>query len=106
MQLRRDLDRYLPSLKELQLKEEKLRKKMLADGLTGLGVSQAFELGERASTEYVELSSHLWRDTDKWPRRSRISEIEKEVLKLATKLDVTLGKPPPLQGQSVPSDER
>ncbi|EKM59400.1 uncharacterized protein PHACADRAFT_114086 [Phanerochaete carnosa HHB-10118-sp] len=76
----RELDRLLPSLKELQHKEEKLRKKMLADGVSGLGVSQAFELGERASSE-----------------RARIGDIEKEVLKLATKLDVTLGKPPSLQ---------
>ena len=43
----------MPNLKELQQKEERLRKKMLADGSTGLGVSQAFELGERASAGYV-----------------------------------------------------
>ena len=55
VQLRRELDRLLPSLKELQQKEEKLRKKMLEGGVSGLGVSQAFELGERASSEYVHL---------------------------------------------------
>ncbi|GJE84496.1 nucleoporin nup82 [Phanerochaete sordida] len=76
-QLHRELERLLPSLKELQLKEAKLRRQMLADGMSGLGVTQAFELGERASSE-----------------RAKIHDIEKEVLKLATKLDVTLGKPP------------
>lgn len=53
LQLRRELDRLLPSLKDLGQKEEKLRKKMLADGITGLGVTQAFQFGERASSEYV-----------------------------------------------------
>ena len=58
-QLRRELDRLMPSLKELRQKEETLRQKMLANGTAGLGVSQAFELGERASTEYVQISISL-----------------------------------------------
>ena len=59
-QLRRELDRLMPSLKELRQKEETLRQKMLANGTAGLGVSQAFELGERASTEYVQISISLF----------------------------------------------
>lgn len=85
--LSRDIERLLPSLKELQHKEEKLRKVMLADGVSGLGVSQAFELGERASTE-----------------RAKINDIEKEVLKLAAKLDVTVGKPPSMSEEEHGTD--
>ena len=48
-QLRRELNRTLPALQELTLKESKLKKRRTG----GLGVSQAFEFGERASVEYV-----------------------------------------------------
>ena len=42
----------LPNLKELHEKEERIRKK-LADHQESLGVSQAFELGERSNAELV-----------------------------------------------------
>jgi hypothetical protein len=35
------------------VKEERLREKLLSEGSTRLGVSQAFQFGERASMEYV-----------------------------------------------------
>ncbi|PSR71800.1 hypothetical protein PHLCEN_2v12301 [Hermanssonia centrifuga] len=77
--LRREFDRLLPSLKELQAKEERIKKRT-AEGTTGLGFSQAFEYGERSNAERV-----------------KIGRLENDLTKLATRLDVTLGKPPPLQ---------
>lgn len=52
LQLQREYDRLLPSLKEL-LKQETERKKKLAENNRGLGFSQAFELGERSNNECV-----------------------------------------------------
>ncbi|TCD66933.1 hypothetical protein EIP91_000711 [Steccherinum ochraceum] len=74
--LRRELDRMLPNLKELHEKEERIKRK-LADHQEHLGVSQAFELGERSNAE-----------------RAKISSIEAEISRLAEKLDISLGRPP------------
>lgn len=52
LQLQREYDRLLPSLKEL-LKQETEHRKRLAENKQGFGVSQAFELGERSNSEYV-----------------------------------------------------
>lgn len=49
VQLKREYDRLLPSLKDVQ-KQEADRKK-LANGNQALGLSQAFELGERSTQE-------------------------------------------------------
>ncbi|EPQ59331.1 hypothetical protein GLOTRDRAFT_55221 [Gloeophyllum trabeum ATCC 11539] len=77
--LQREYDRLLPSLKELQRREAE-RKRREAEKNQGLGLSQAFELGERSSEE-----------------RARISALEEEILQLSSRLDVALGPPPPLK---------
>ncbi|CCM04850.1 uncharacterized protein FIBRA_07043 [Fibroporia radiculosa] len=81
--LRREVDRLLPQLKELKGKERE-RKRRLAEDREALGVSQAFELGKRSNAERV-----------------RINSIEDEILNLAARLDVTLGRPPSSQSQSL-----
>ncbi|KAI0952617.1 hypothetical protein AcV7_008361 [Taiwanofungus camphoratus] len=78
-QLHREMERLLPDLKEMKERE---RKRRLAESQESLGVSQAFELGKLSNEEGV-----------------RIGDIEKEILKLADRLDVTLGRPPSLQDQ-------
>ncbi|KAI0082558.1 hypothetical protein K474DRAFT_1655355 [Panus rudis PR-1116 ss-1] len=83
--LRREYERMLPALKELQAKEERIKMK-LSEKQQTIGVSQAFELGERSNAE-----------------RAKISRLEDEILRLAQRLDVSLGRPPPLEGQN---DER
>ncbi|KAF4574789.1 hypothetical protein EYR36_006139 [Pleurotus pulmonarius] len=77
--LERDLKRLMPRLKALAEKEKQLNDKQ-PSSQQGVGFSQAFELGERSSQE-----------------RAKILEAEKEILLLASKLDVSLGQPPPLQ---------
>lgn len=52
VQLKREYERIMPSLKDVIAKEEQ-RRKLGADDSRSLGVSQAFELGERSTTEYV-----------------------------------------------------
>ncbi|TFK55814.1 hypothetical protein OE88DRAFT_1804607 [Heliocybe sulcata] len=77
--LRREYDRLLPSLKELQAKEAE-RKRRQAQNNQGLGLTQAFELGERSNEERV-----------------RIHALEEEISRLAARLDISLGNPPPLR---------
>ncbi|KAI0693564.1 hypothetical protein BC835DRAFT_1415823 [Cytidiella melzeri] len=80
-QLHREFDRLLPSLKELRQKEQRLQKRMSEmNGMSGLGVTQAFEFGSRSSKE-----------------RARINDIESDIVKLAAKLDLTLSRPPSSQ---------
>ncbi|KII94618.1 hypothetical protein PLICRDRAFT_47645 [Plicaturopsis crispa FD-325 SS-3] len=74
--LQREYARLLPRLQEVMDKENE-RKRKLLDGNQGLGFSQAFELGERSNDE-----------------RARIADLEREILKLAAKLDISVGKPP------------
>ncbi|KAG5643781.1 hypothetical protein DXG03_009660 [Asterophora parasitica] len=77
--LEREYARLKPALKELSEKEKR-RKEKLTESTQGLGFSQAFEFGERSNHE-----------------RLRISEVEKQILDLAAKVDVTLGRPPSAQ---------
>ncbi|KAF9076010.1 hypothetical protein BDP27DRAFT_1415160 [Rhodocollybia butyracea] len=77
--LEREYTRLTPCLKTLMEKERRRRKKA-AEENQGLGISQAFEFGERSNYE-----------------RGRLSDLEQDVLKLAEKLDVTLGQPPSVQ---------
>ena len=49
-QLRREFDRLMPSLKDLREQEIQLNK---ITGGGGLGLTQAFELGQRCNAEYV-----------------------------------------------------
>ncbi|KAG6833726.1 hypothetical protein H0H87_001158 [Tephrocybe sp. NHM501043] len=74
--LEQEYARLTPSLKEL-FEKEKRRNERVAKSKQGLGVSQAFEFGERSNSERV-----------------RISEVEKQVLDLASKLDIAVGQPP------------
>jgi len=74
--LEREYARILPSLKEM-LEKETERQKKLAEGNKGLGLSQMFKLGEQSSFE-----------------RAKISTMENQVALLASKLDITLGRPP------------
>lgn len=66
----------MPSLKELDLKEQERRSKQDAAN-RGLGISQAFEYGQRSIEEKV-----------------RLENLEKQVLLLAEKLSLDIGNPP------------
>ncbi|KAF5393939.1 hypothetical protein D9757_000165 [Collybiopsis confluens] len=74
--LEREYERLMPSLNGLMEKERR-RQEKTAEHNRGLGFSQAFEFGERSNYE-----------------RGRLEELERDVLKLAEKLDVTLNLPP------------
>ncbi|KAG6890889.1 hypothetical protein C0995_000846 [Termitomyces sp. Mi166 len=74
--LEREYARLTPTLKEI-FEKEKHKKEKNAEINQALGFSQAFELGERSNSERV-----------------RIAEVEKQVLDLAVKLEITVGKPP------------
>jgi nucleoporin NUP82 len=50
LQLQREYDRLLPSLKELQQKDIERQKKLNGSDQT-FGISQAFELGQRSNEE-------------------------------------------------------
>lgn len=67
-----------------------------------LGVSQAFELGERSNREcvfaYALPESSL---TSYSTRRERISIIERSILKLASKLELSVGRPPSFKDEDV-----
>jgi len=66
----------IPSLKELDKKEQERRSKQNATN-QGLGVSQAFEYGQRSIEERV-----------------RLENLEKQVLVMAEKLSLDVGGPP------------
>ena len=74
--LQREHDRIMPSLKELDKKEQERRSKQNAAN-QGLGASQAFEYGQRSIEERV-----------------RLENLEKQVLTLAEKLSLDVGDPP------------
>lgn len=80
LQLQREHDRILPSLKELDKKEQERRSKQNAAN-QGLGASQAFEYGRRSIEERV-----------------RLENLEKQVLVLAEKLSLDVGNPPSVDG--------
>ncbi|KAJ4493007.1 hypothetical protein C8J55DRAFT_501950 [Lentinula edodes] len=74
--LEREYARLMPGLKALLEKERRRHNQAMTEN-PGLGFSQAFEFGERSNHE-----------------RARLTELEQDVIQLAAKLDVTLGKPP------------
>ncbi|KXN86370.1 Nucleoporin nup82 [Leucoagaricus sp. SymC.cos] len=74
-QLDKEFARIMPNLKAL-VEEEKKRKDRAAEINGSLGFSQAFGFGQRSNIE-----------------RTKIDNLEKEVVKLAEQLDVTLEKP-------------
>jgi len=63
-------------LKDVVAKEEQ-RRKWLLDNSRSLGVSQAFELGERSNIE-----------------KTKIAELENEIVQMASKMEISLGRPP------------
>ncbi|KIK96958.1 hypothetical protein PAXRUDRAFT_137283 [Paxillus rubicundulus Ve08.2h10] len=74
--LKREYERIIPSLKDVVAKEEQ-RRKWLLDNSRSLGVSQAFELGERSNIE-----------------KTKIAELEKEIVQMASEMEISLGRPP------------
>lgn len=90
----------LPSLNDFSKREAECKKKH-ADNQESLGFSQAFELGEKSNQEYVAyLLGGVSRLTDVFCiRRERISAIEREILKLASKLEISVGRPPSQKDQ-------
>jgi nucleoporin NUP82 len=78
--LKREYDRLLPHLKVLSEKELASAKSMQEKNL-GLGVSQAFEFGQQFNKE-----------------RTKLEKLQTDVLELASKLDLSLSRPPTLQG--------
>ncbi|KAF7985224.1 hypothetical protein HWV62_7864 [Athelia sp. TMB] len=82
----REYDRLLPSLKDLY-KQETERRERQTDNNEGLGFTQAFELGQRSNNE-----------------RERIAALERDVLKLAAKLEISVGRPPSRAGSPASED--
>ncbi|KAH7887865.1 hypothetical protein F5I97DRAFT_1863655 [Phlebopus sp. FC_14] len=80
--LKREYERILPILKEMVAQEAR-RKKRLSNNSQDLGVSQAFELGELSNTEHT-----------------KIAELEKEVVQMASRLEISLGRPPSEQDKT------
>ncbi|KAL0949645.1 hypothetical protein HGRIS_009689 [Hohenbuehelia grisea] len=77
-QLEKEYARLMPSLKALAEKEKALKNKDVGSNY-GLGLSQAFELGERSSAE-----------------RAKIAKLEEHIQDLASRLDIPLEQPPSL----------
>ncbi|KIL68151.1 hypothetical protein M378DRAFT_71925 [Amanita muscaria Koide BX008] len=75
-QLEREFSRLIPNLKAIAEKEKRHKEK-LAENTRVLGASQAFELGERSSYE-----------------RGRLHELETDLVRLASQLDLNLERPP------------
>jgi nucleoporin NUP82 len=51
-QLKREYDRILPNLKDM-VEKENAYKKRFSESNRSLGLTQAFEFGERSNTQYV-----------------------------------------------------
>ena len=97
LQLKREYDRLLPHLKVLSERELAHAKSMQEKNL-GLGVSQAFEFGQQFNKEYV-LVPLFYTITDcGTPRCTKLEKLQTDVLELASRLDLSLGRPPTLQG--------
>ncbi|KAJ3991757.1 hypothetical protein F5050DRAFT_1812174 [Lentinula boryana] len=79
IQLEREYARLMPNLTSLVEKERRRRNKA-AEENSGIGFSQVFEFGQRSNHE-----------------RNQLADLEKEVTKLADKLNITLAKPPSFQ---------
>jgi nucleoporin NUP82 len=56
LQLEKEYERIMPSLKELSRQEAEKARKLAESqgGAVSLGVRQAFELGEKSNSEYVD----------------------------------------------------
>ncbi|TFK76066.1 hypothetical protein BDN72DRAFT_831507 [Pluteus cervinus] len=80
--LEREYARVLPSLREV-VEKENARKAKASSVPKGMGVLQAFELGERSNLE-----------------RAKIADVEREILRLANRLEISVGQPPTLASQS------
>ncbi|KAH0840061.1 hypothetical protein J3R83DRAFT_1028 [Lanmaoa asiatica] len=74
--LKREYERIMPSLKDVVAKEEQRRKRD-SNNSQSLGISQAFGLGERSNIE-----------------KTKIAELEKEIVKMASQMQLSLGRPP------------
>ena len=75
--------------------KEKENRELLAERNKGLGFSQAFEFGERSNAEYGASHSLCSKfSDDNLSRRVKISELEKEVLRMAAALEINFSRPP------------
>lgn len=72
--LEQEYARLAPALKNI-LEKEKLRKDKVVENNQQLGFSQAFEYGERSNLE-----------------RTRLSSVKQDIVRLALKVDVPLGR--------------
>ena len=99
LQLKREYDRLLPHLKVLSERELAHAKSMQEKNL-GLGVSQAFEFGQQFNKEYVFIPLCTWVCTETdcgTHRRTKLEKLQTDVLELASRLQLSLGRPPTLQ---------
>ncbi|KAI0306969.1 hypothetical protein B0F90DRAFT_1807692 [Multifurca ochricompacta] len=78
--LKREHDRLLPHLKALGEKE-RAQAKIMQEKNQGLGVSQAFEFGQQFNKE-----------------RTKLEKLQTDLLDLASRLELPLGRPPTLLG--------
>ncbi|KAF9247172.1 hypothetical protein BU15DRAFT_84718 [Melanogaster broomeanus] len=85
--LKREYERIMPSLEGAVAKEER-RRKLLSDSSQALGVSQAFELGERSNIE-----------------KTKIAELEQDILQMASRMEISLGRPPSQRDRSEESSQ-
>ncbi|KAG6336349.1 hypothetical protein ID866_2744 [Astraeus odoratus] len=85
--LKREYERSIPNLRDVVEKEAQ-RKKRLSDNSQLLGVSQAFELGEHSTTE-----------------RTKITELEREIVRMASELELSVGRPPSQRDKPDASDQ-
>jgi nucleoporin NUP82 len=99
-QLKREYDRLIPHLKVLSERELANAKSMQEKNL-GLGVSQAFEFGQQFNKEYVTIPffTRVRTGTDcGTPRRTKLEKLQTDVLELASRLHLSVSRPPTLQG--------
>lgn len=96
-QVEHEYTRLLPHLKAEEEKEQ-LRK--ARDRTDEIGLSQMFEFGQQFEHEYVAVHCLSLLHSEMLNmfsgRQRRIANLQKDLQKLAAKMDVTLGRPPPL----------
>lgn len=94
LQLEKEHARLLPALQKLEEKERRQGKKMVQVN-QNMGFSQAFEYGEQSNLEYVSRNTRfLDLLTLLLSSRTRIAALQKQVIKLASRVDTPIAQPP------------